>query len=159
MNPVNLALERALETATDRVSLAAAFERELTALQFAPDAEATVYAVPFRHAQLWSKGKLSDVDLLLSVNGEPGAIFFLTLPNIRSFFVALEKCREIYDQGAKAFITYTSNPVVQKHCESWGCKVTYKNEGVRLYADANTMKAWTFFRRKITADSETLCKR
>jgi len=143
MNPVAVALQRAVSTSRDLESLKSSYDRHIAELQFLPDAECSIVPVPLVTAQAWSKGGLSDLDALLTINGSSEAIFWVTLPNIRAFQAGVKTCMAIYEKGAKAVIVHTSNPVVRRHCLKFGMRETATDEnGSRFYGGSDVLSRW-----------------
>lgn len=133
--------------------LNARFADELARVEFAPGAQSVVLPVPLSPALAWTAGKLSDLELLLTMNGSSEAIWFACLPNLRGYALALESARTIFQRGAQAIIARTKNPVVAGHMVRFGCRPVLVGEpgGNRYHGDAGTVRRW-LSRLALTSD-------
>lgn len=146
MNSIATALERAARTAKNRMQLIQNFETEFAREQFAPESESVVIGVPMSAALDWSHGRLSDLDLILSMNGDNSAIWWPVLPRISGYVAGIHACRKLRYAGAKMMVTFTSNPVVRGKCLKHGGRVTFRQEsGERILVDDAALRDWLKF--------------
>jgi hypothetical protein len=143
MNPIAIAIQRALPQARDRASLQSAFDRELSAIEFSPDAESVIIGVPRAAALAWAMDEISDLDLILSINGECGAIFFATLPNRRHYRGAMIAAMELFNRGASLMVAQTSNRVLASHAKKCGFReMSSDGKFCRVAAERHDLSRW-----------------
>lgn len=146
MNSIATAIERAVKRSQDRATLQRVFEDEFAALQFAPDSESIIVGVPVAAALEWSHGRISDLDLILAMNGEQTAIWWPVLPNLSGYIPGIHACKKLRFAGAKALVTFTSNPVVRGKCLKHGGHVTFSQpHGERILVDDAALRDWLKF--------------
>lgn len=144
MNAIAFALENAVKEARDPRQLRAAFERRFTEAQFRADSENIIIGVPHHSAIAWAHGEISDLDLILSMNGDQSAIWWPLLPRLNGYAQGVREAKRLRDAGARCMVTYTTNPIVRGKCLKHGSRVTYTDDlgGERILVDSAALTHW-----------------
>ena len=141
MNPVAVALERAVATAADRAQLADAFAREWAALEFAPGSCAVVLGVGAAQARAWAADQITDLALILSARTPPEAIFWAGLPRLDAYRAGLVAARDLWRRGAALMVLNTAHPVVLRHALRLGFTVaTQHDDECRMIGEGEAVR-------------------
>lgn len=141
MNPVAVALERAVATATDRAQLAEAFAREWAALEFAPGSSAVVLGVGAAQARAWAADQITDLALILSARNPPEGIFWAGLPRLDTYRAGLVAARDLWRRGASFMVLNTAHPVVRRRALRLGFTVaTQHGDECRMIGEAAAVR-------------------
>ena len=143
MNTIATALERAVKTAGNRAELSDAFDREWHKVEFSPNAQSVVCSVPEDAARQWVRGQFSDLDLILSMNGDTSAIWWAGLPNLREFASGVRAVRRLHAEGAAVMVLQTFNPIIIQRATRFDFSLYEYAYGLhRIIADSISLANW-----------------
>lgn len=143
MNAIAEALKCAVAESRSAAAVRSAFERKFIELQFAQDSESIVVGVPFDAAMKWVRGEMSDLDLILAINGEESAIWWPLLPRLSGYVAGVHAAKKFWNRGARIMVTHTSNEVVRGKCLKHGGRVTFQQDsGDRILVDEQALNHW-----------------